>query len=358
MTRLLIILGACALVAHCRTAPEAGSKALETPPAAAAAGAPTSSNSGCLFGADLEELESSPDFVNVAAERGVTVPSRRAKDDRKPRLFSAMDYRNIKTGRLFTVYSLYQEGDESFEGPTMIGWIEAAATGDVVAEIEDLAFTDCKVSSGTVASRPAACLFGFELSDLEETRSFSIKKLPSVTRVSRHDPNEKRPRLFSAREVTHLQHGQTYRVYNTAATDKEGQLGWIENQSGQVMALIGDGEIYKCAVNGSGVQVRALADDGRCGFGEDLHDLEVSDAFKLAKRGDVVRRSRITGDDERQKSFSESEATHLQSGKTFLVFNTFKDEDDGGNTIGWVEAVPSGEIVAEIEDSGFYNCRF
>lgn len=94
-----------------------------------------------------------------------------------------------------------------------------------------------------------------------------------------------------------------------------------------------------------------------CIFGESIAELRTNPLFAASPRADVSKVGRMGDTDGAKRSFHVTEFKHKPSGSFFLAYTTFKDQDDGGITSGWLEAGSSDEVVAEIGDNEIYNCK-
>lgn len=114
-----------------------------------------------------------------------------------------------------------------------------------------------------------------------------------------------------------------------------------------------------------GLVLSASAQAAPCLFGEDLQSLYANQArFEVKK--DVIKtfkmgRTESTNLNEGPILVEVSILKDKQTGIVYHVNETFADEYDGGNTIGWIEEysstnsrgrqVTTGDVVAEIGDS-------
>lgn len=100
-----------------------------------------------------------------------------------------------------------------------------------------------------------------------------------------------------------------------------------------------------------------------CIFGNSLNELLESNEFSSNELGDFFVNSRIyegtedaSYDEDFKPEVTKTELTHLATGKKYYSFNTFEDQWDGGNTIGWIEDA-KGNKVSSIGDGDLYGCR-
>jgi hypothetical protein len=86
--------------------------------------------------------------------------------------------------------------------------------------------------------------------------------------------------------------------------------------------------------------------------GKEISDLVDSKEWKIEQKGKVVKVSPVPGDDNEKRHYQIEKYTAKKDGAAFLIFETFRDEDDGGNTRGWVQTL-DGQLVAKVSDSFF-----
>ncbi len=99
-----------------------------------------------------------------------------------------------------------------------------------------------------------------------------------------------------------------------------------------------------------------------CIFGDSLNDLQESSKFTSKEIGDFFVASRIyegthdiSYDEDFKPEVTKIEFTHKVTGNKYYSFNTFEDQWDGGNTIGWIENA-AGNKVSSISDGDLYGC--
>lgn len=107
-----------------------------------------------------------------------------------------------------------------------------------------------------------------------------------------------------------------------------------------------------------------------CLFGDSIGNLSKISRLKVSKvEYTTVKVSRISGDEKVLAAFHVQTIKDKETGRNYQMNTTFKDTDDGGNTIGWIEDVTSmnseesyqdkdfARIVVVIGDSDFYECK-
>ncbi len=208
-----------------------------------------------------------------------------------------------------------------------------------------LSFT--QITHAQEAADPFAVIYGKELPELRQSRAFKASK--KVTTVQRHSPIL----MYSDRMRTYQRTKWTYRpsklkfvVYATFQDQDDGgnTLGWIENIDRKVVATISDSYI-------SAYQSPALL------FPEFLKDRQVPElredpAFSFVVESVVTRLGALPYLQESEKQYQVIRLTHIESQTAVILYATFRDEDDGGNTLGWVEDL-QGRLIAVIGDSYF-----
>lgn len=195
---------------------------------------------------------------------------------------------------------------------------------------------------------PFAVIYDKELPDLQRSRSFKVSKKLLI--VDRHSPillYSDRIRAYERSEWIHKPSKLPFVVYRTFRDQDDGgnTLGWIEDKDRQVVATISDSYITRYQ-SPSGL------------FPEFLKDRQVSElrddpAFSFVVERTVVRMGVLPYLMDSERHYHMIRLTHLESQVTVILFATFRDEDDGGNTLGWVEDL-NGQLIASIGDS-FFN---
>jgi hypothetical protein len=89
-----------------------------------------------------------------------------------------------------------------------------------------------------------------------------------------------------------------------------------------------------------------------CAFGNDYFDALENPAIKKTDLGIVKKEIQAFGE---TVPVQKTKVT-LTNGESYLMFYTFDDSVDGGNTYGQIEDM-SGNIVSRIEDSDLYQCK-
>lgn len=115
--------------------------------------------------------------------------------------------------------------------------------------------------------------------------------------------------------------------------------------------------VSNCAADTTPATSATSADDVPVLYDGDLCIFSYANLFEhreLETRTDYFRP--LPSED--QISLKVSELTEKATGTKFYQYKTYRDEDDGGNTIGWVESsYRSGrKILGMIGDSEFYDC--
>lgn len=194
---------------------------------------------------------------------------------------------------------------------------------------------------------PFTVIYGKELPDLQRSKSFKVSK--KLLTVDRHSPillYSDRIRTYERSEWIHKPTKLAFVVYRTFQDQDDGgnTLGWIEDKDRQVVATISDSYITR-------YQSPSLL------FPEFLKDRQVSElrddaAFSFVVERTVVRTGVLPYLMDSERHYQMIRLTHLESQETVILFATFRDEDDGGNTLGWVEDL-NGQLIASIGDSYF-----
>jgi len=106
----------------------------------------------------------------------------------------------------------------------------------------------------------------------------------------------------------------------------------------------------------TGWQVKA---DSKTFYNENQCLFATSDDFKRREMGVVQVKNRINEDDSGKMHFNITELTYTVTGHKYYRYASFKDEEDGGNSIGWVETSHNDgrKIVAKIGDDGYFDCK-
>lgn len=303
----------------------------------------------CLFGETLEDLEVSPDFRTVV----------KGEERRKPRVgdetvrsYSIIELRRTGTGERYSLYTA--DSDEAASG-----WIEDQA-GKIVGEIREGQIVACTLAEPIQAQvTDESCLFGTELASLLGLGQFTVKPEADGRRESPLPADGRANRNVHVRSLTH---GKTAARFTLYALKENGRFasdatGWIETPEGVVVAQFGVGEIYRCDVGPNGTPRRTTAGK-ECGFGTDLQDLISADEFSLGEPSDVTslpKGTAVGGDSSAQRRFAKRTVKHVASEQTFSMFLTSVDVYD--EAAGWIEN-SQGEVVAEVTDTGFRNCKF
>lgn len=198
-----------------------------------------------------------------------------------------------------------------------------------------------------------ACLFN-------DKQAFMVRKLADKSGKYRPRPTS-RIMQFHVRELTHKASGIKFYDYSTFNDEDDGgnTVGWIETgyrQGRKILSEICDGGLCKCKVESidqvaqsSEEDVWWDATDGECLF----NDGSAFTKKTLADTSGPFKPHPSSG----IKQYHARELTHNQSGRKFKEYSTFDDNDDGGNTMGWIEDATNGKVVVEIGDSGLGNCK-
>jgi len=94
----------------------------------------------------------------------------------------------------------------------------------------------------------------------------------------------------------------------------------------------------------------------RCLLTGSLPELESSMQFTSVKKKSVYIPDRKEGSGGVKRHYHVEIYTHRASGEVYTVYSTYRDEDDGGNTIGWIEA-EGDKVVASISDGYIGDCK-
>ena len=195
---------------------------------------------------------------------------------------------------------------------------------------------------------PFTVIYNKELPDIQRSRSFKVsKKLAIVQRNSPILLYSDRIRTYERSEWTYKPAKLAFVVYKTFQDQDDGgnTLGWIEDKDRQVVATISDSYITRYQ------SISLLFPD----FLKDRQVPELRDdpAFSFVVEDTVIRLGALPYLMDSERHYQKIRLTHLESQTTVFLFATFRDEDDGGNTLGWVEDV-KGQLIASIGDS-FFN---
>jgi hypothetical protein len=191
-----------------------------------------------------------------------------------------------------------------------------------------------------------------EISNLRDDGKFKFVEKGEVKRESKISGQFPGPVRFKISEITHLPSGQVTTAFVTFKDEDDGGNtgGWIQDTNGNVIGKINDGTIDLITTQSNGspqIANFSILQD------KQLPDLKDDAKFKFVEKGEVKRVSKIRNQFPSAVRFKVSELTHLPSGTVTTVFATFRDEDDGGNTGGWIED-KEGNVVAQIKDSFIY----
>jgi hypothetical protein len=266
----------------------------------------------CIFGEALDELRQNADFT--ATPKGeVKRVGRMTDSDGSELTFKVTAVKHTSSGSVFFVYETFRDEDD---GGNVLGWLEAEANGEIVAEISDSELFNCTVDTTNVAKVPerseADCAFGERLGDLENSKFFTkgvhksqvkgiVSKLAGISL--------KEPVVFTVQEYKQLKTGHDFIVFTSLSADsaslKNEQIenekppllggtlvGWIEQKkSGQVVGEIIAGEIRRCMLLGNGTlqaaaDNRLLSDCEVAKNWDDLPDADGDDRAVVGKKKD------------------------------------------------------------------------
>lgn len=316
----------------------------------------------CIFGKSLDELANSGEFE--VEKRGTIERAGASKSLLgKTLLFAYTEYVHKMTGIKYSVFNTFLK---SVDGGMSKGWIQAALSQEVVAEIDDGEIQNCAVIGSTAETKQPSylddsCLFGFEIQAILQSTRFKILEDRDVFRVTRipNEPKKRQKYRFLKISDTQLKSGE-YAVY-LRSSDIQGSKnfnGWIETvNDGKILALVGESEIYECVIDGHGLNLGAIQETpDACIFGKDFLDLEVSPDFSISNQASEILMMPKIRRSAKQKLYKRRILGHKASGKSYVVFHTYRDEDDEGKTQGWIEAI-DGRIVAEIFETAIRNCH-
>ncbi len=194
---------------------------------------------------------------------------------------------------------------------------------------------------------PFSVIYDKDLSELKRSRSFKVSK--QVTTVVRNSPiliYSDRMRTYERSEWIHKPTKLSFVVYKTFQDQDDGgnTLGWIENKDRKVVAIISDSYITR--YDSPARLFPAFLQDRQ------VPELRDDPAFSFLVEGTVVRFGALPHLADSEKHYEVIRLTHLESQTTVIMYASFRDEDDGGNTLGWVEDL-QGQIIATIGDSYF-----
>jgi hypothetical protein len=319
-------------------------------------------NLQCIFGKSLDELANSGDFE--VEKRGTIERAGASKSLLgKTLLFAYTEYVHKITGLKYSVFNTFLK---SVDGGMSKGWIQATLSQEVVAEIDDGEIQNCAVISSTAETKQPSylddsCLFGFEVQSILQSTRFTTLEDREVFRVTRISNEAKKRQKYRFLKIsdTKLKSGD-YAVY-LRSSDIQGSKnfnGWIETAGdGKILALVGESEIYECVIDSQGLTLGSIQESpDACIFGKDFLDLEVSPDFSLSNQGSEISMLPKIRRSSKAKLYKRRILGHKPSGKSYVVFHTYRDEDDDGKTQGWIEAI-DGRIVAEIFETAIRNCH-
>jgi hypothetical protein len=194
---------------------------------------------------------------------------------------------------------------------------------------------------------PFTVIYDKDLPDLQRSKSFKVSKKLLI--VDRHSPillYSDRIRAYERSEWIHKPSKLAFVVYKTFRDQDDGgnTLGWIENKDRQVVATISDSYITRYE-SPSTLFPTFLTD-------RQVPELREDPGFSFVVERTVVRTGVLPYLMDSERHYQMIRLTHLESQVTVILFATFRDEDDGGNTLGWVEDL-NGQLIASIGDSYF-----
>jgi hypothetical protein len=339
-----------------------GESAVVNSPNTATAPVEKKNNIRCIFGSSLDELANSPNFE---MEKRGTVEREAASQnlEGKTLLFAYTEYLHKVTN---TKYSVFNTFLKSVDGGVTKGWIQTTKSEEVVAQVEDGEIQNCSVVGAhnhgmPVSYQDETCLFGFEVGQLLESPRFKVVEDKEVFKIARMMHEGKKRQRFRFVKVSDTKMvGTEYGIYlkNSDIQGSNNFDGWIEStKQSELLALIGESEIYECIIDGQGHVVGKITElsDG-CLFGKDFHDLELSPDFVLSSQAAEVSLTPRVRRASRPKQYKRKALLHKATGQSYIVFHTFRDADDDGKTQGWIETI-DGRLVAEIFETGIRNCH-
>ena len=318
-------------------------------------------NLECIFGRNIGDISNSVEFE--LEKRGTVERMAPTKNlQGKNLLFAYSEYVHKATNIRYAVFNTFLK---SVDGGVTRGWIQTSLGQEVVAEVDDGDIVNCRViSQNTMKSNYVfqdSCLFGFELNELMESSQFKISFEREIFRVGRIPHETKRRPKYRMFKLSEAKNAKSQFVMYLRSSDHQGSKnfnGWIETlEKSELVALIGESEIYECVVDTSGAITGKISEGSEdCIFGKDFHDMEISPNFILSSlESEITMASRVKKS-QKQKAFKRRALLHQKTGKSYIVFHTFRDEDDEGRTQGWIEAI-DGKLVAEISENAIRNCN-
>lgn len=318
-------------------------------------------NLDCVFGKNLSSMTNSADFE--LEKRGTVERMAASKNlEGKTLLFAYTEYVYKPTNTRYSVFNTFLK---SVDGGVTKGWIQTSLGQEVVAEVDDGDIVNCTVISQSDKKienvQDEFCFFGFELNNFMESSRFKIqfeKELFRTGRIPGESKRRQKYRMYKINEAKNSKHEFSMFLKSSEIQGSKNYNGWIENLGdSELVALIGESEIYECIVDSVGqITGKIVESHDQCIFGRDFHDIEVSPEFVLSNiESEILMPSRIRKSS-KQKIYKRRALLHKSTGKSYIVFHTFRDEDDAGKTQGWIETI-DGRVAAEIFENGIRSCH-
>ncbi len=196
-------------------------------------------------------------------------------------------------------------------------------------------------------------IYDKDLQDLRSSKGF--KPAAKSLDLYRNSPiltYSDRPRTYRRTEWTYQLPSSKksqlcFTVYATFQDEDDGgnTLGWIENNSRQVIATIADSYV-KAYESPSKLFPSFLQD-------RQLPELRDDPDFLFAVESVVIQLGALPYLQSEERHYQVIRLTHIPSQTVVFLYATFRDEDDGGNTLGWVQD-QQAQLIASIGDS-FFN---
>lgn len=83
--------------------------------------------------------------------------------------------------------------------------------------------------------------------------------------------------------------------------------------------------------------------------GLEFQELSESLDFKVVRKSEIAVKGPILSYQDRKRKYRVSKIVHLPTRAVLTSFTTFQDQDDGGNTLGWIQNARA-QVVALIND--------
>ena len=203
------------------------------------------------------------------------------------------------------------------------------------------------------ANNPYAVIYDKDLQELRTTKGFRpAAKSVDLNRNSPILTYSDRPRTYRRTEWTYQlptskKARLCFTVYATFQDEDDGgnTLGWIENNSRQVIATIADS--YVQAYESPSKLFPSFLQDRQ------VPELRDDSNFLFVEESVVVQLGALPYLQTEERHYQVIRLTHIPSQTVVILYASFRDEDDGGNTLGWVQNL-QGQLIGSIGDS-FFN---